>query len=470
MLETDIAVVGAGPGGMAAALAVIDVGATVTICDEYPQPGGQFFKRSEASFVLEKKHLGSEHALGEKLRRALSDRRVRLLSGALVWGAFSDRQLMVLHEGRSEVLRAKAIVLSPGAYDRPVPFPGWTLPGVMTAGGAQSLAKTQWIKPGSRMLLAGAGPFVLPVAASLLRAGVEIAAIVEATRPQEWLPHAPALWGQWPRFAEAFAYRRMLRQAGVPVFFGHKIIRAEGVDTVTAAVIGAVDRDWNARAGTERRVAVDAIATGYGFLPNIELAENLECEMRWDSHGQTWFVDVSDTQATSRPGVFAAGEITGIGGSAIALSEGEVAGLSAAEFIGLIDSARATRLREPHQRTRRHLQRFGDMVNELFAPRPGLWDALSTDAIICRCEEVTADEVRHCVQEGCASIKEVKDWTRAGMGLCQGRVCRSLVTQTMALERSIEPAQVPRSHIRPPIKPVPIDVLVASEEPEGAIR
>ena len=326
MLEADIAIVGAGPAGMAAALAAAEAGASAIVCDEYPRPGGQFFKRAAEFFGLAPAHLGREHAHGERLRHALAEGRIRVLSDTLVWGAFADQALMLYREGMSETLRARAVVIATGAHDRPVPFPGWTLPGVMSAGGAQTLAKTQWVKPGARMLLAGAGPFALPVADSLLRAGVEIAAIVEATRPREWWRHAAALWGQWPRFAEAWAYRRTLRRARVPVLFGHKIVRAEGGDTVTGAVVAAVDGDWHARPGTERRFAVDAVASGYGFLPNTELADSMGCALRWDPHGQAWFVAVDGAQATSRPGIFAAGEITGIGGSALALEEGRIAG------------------------------------------------------------------------------------------------------------------------------------------------
>jgi len=465
MLETEIAIIGAGPAGMAAALAAAESGVAATVCDEYPRPGGQFFKRAGGSFGLGPAHLGREHEHGERLRRALTEDRIRVLSDTLVWGAFGEKVLMLYREGRSEALRARAIVIATGAYDRPVPFPGWTLPGVLSAGGAQTLAKTQWIKPGARMLLTGAGPFVLPVADSLLRAGVEIVAIVEATRPREWWRHAAALWGQWPRFAEASAYRRMLRAARVPVLFGHKIVRAEGEETVTGAVVAAVDKSWRARPGTERRFAVDAIATGFGFLPNTELPDSMGCTLRWDAHGQAWFAAVDDMMATSQAGIYAAGEITGIGGSVVALDEGRIAGLSAAEHIGALDPARAAQLRAPVQASRKHLQGFADMLNVLFAPRPGLWQGLIGDTLACRCEEVTAAEVRACVREGCSTPKEVKDWTRAGMGLCQGRICRSLVVQAIAEERRIAPGQVPRSSVRPPIKPVPMGALAMSEMP-----
>ncbi len=170
---------------MAAAIAGAEGGAKVVLLDEYSKPGGQFFKRAPDGFSFKPERLTREYKRGETLRDKLRHSNITVLTNALVWGRFDDR-IMVAHEGRSKAFNAKALVIATGAYDRPVAFPGWTLPGVMTAGGAQTLAKSQWIKPGRRILLAGAGPFLLPVAQSLLHADTTIGALVEATNPNEW--------------------------------------------------------------------------------------------------------------------------------------------------------------------------------------------------------------------------------------------------------------------------------------------
>ena len=461
-MRTDIAVVGAGPAGMAAALAAAEAGAQVVLLDEYSRPGGQFFKRSHDSFSVERDRLTREHDRGEHLRRQLSHQRIHVLTRTLAWGRFDDH-LMIFRDQRSEALHARAFVIATGAYDRPVAFPGWTLPGVVSAGGAQALAKTQWVKPGHRMLLAGAGPFLLPVAQSLLRAGVRIVAIAEATTPLQWLPHAGALWGQWPRFAEAWDYKLDLRKAGVPTIHGYKIVRAVGDRAVAAAAIARVDSDWRTIGGTERTFEVDGIAVGYGFLPNLELAASFGCDLRFDPFARTWFAQCTADMSTNKPGVFVAGEITGIGGSALALEEGRIAGLSAAEHVGALPPAEADRRRLPHRRRRAHLGRFADMLNVLFRPRPGLWEPLSGSVTICRCEEVSAQEIRACVAAGCTTTKSIKDWTRAGMGLCQGRMCRAMVSEIIAAERSVALDSIPFPHVRPPIKPVPIHALLQPE-------
>jgi len=464
MRRADVAVIGAGPAGMAAAIPASESGAQVVVLDEYRRMGGQFFKRAASDFQLQPSQLSAEHAAGERLRTQVADKGVEVLTDTLVWGVFDDKVLMLYGDGKSSALQARAIVIATGAYDRPVAFPGWTLPGVMTAGGAQTIARTQWVKPGRRVVIAGAGPFAMPVAQQVVRSGAEIVAIVEATRPFEWAAHAGALWGQWPRFKEAFNYWRSLR--GVPVIFGHKIVRAIGRDSVEAVEIAAVDRGWHSIEGSTRRLEADALALAYGFLPNIELADACGCELRWDGFGAAWFVKCDAAMATSVSGVFAAGEITGIAGSAVAMAEGRLAGISAAEHVGTIDAHEAARKRRAPADERTHLMRFADALNELFGPRPGLREGMEDATTVCRCEEVTAGDIRSCVRAGCASVKGIKDWTRAGMGPCQGRVCRSLVAQLVSQETGMALESLQRPRVRPPFKPVPFDAIAQSEPAE----
>ena len=368
-MQVDVAVVGSGPAGMAAAVEAAEAGANVLLLDEYAKPGGQFFKRAGDGFSVDATRLTREHERGEALRQRLSHPRIRVLSSALVWGRFGN-ELMVYREGRTEAVQARALVIATGAYDRPVAFPGWTLPGVISAGGAQTLAKTQWVKPGHRMLLAGAGPFLLPVAQSLLRAEVTIAALVEATKPTQWLPHAASLWGQWPRFAEAWDYKRELRRAGTPTIYGHKIVRALGEKKVEGAVIAKVDRDGMPYPGTERTIAVDGIATGYGFLPNIELAASCGCEsaLRPFRARLVCAVRADDGDQCSRR--FRRRRDHGhrrLGCRSRGRTHRRIVRRRACRRP--VGEAWPRSGAEPFMRDRAHLNRFADALNELFGPR-----------------------------------------------------------------------------------------------------
>ncbi|HEY6888245.1 MAG TPA: FAD-dependent oxidoreductase, partial [Solirubrobacter sp.] len=314
--QVDVAIVGGGPAGMAAAIAARRAGSSVVVIDEYAAPGGQIWRRrfdEVGSFAP--KSLPPE---AREQVAAFSTSGAELLAGRSVWGTPEPGVLMLTGDGPARV-RARAIVLCTGAYDRPVAFPGWTLPGVMTAGGAQALAKGQGVLPGKRVLLAGAGPFLLPVAAQLASLGAEIVAVAEATRRREWVGVGPRMAAHPARLVDYAKYRTRVRK----IVWGHVIVRAAGEGRVRSATIAEAGPDW-APAGAETTFEVDAVCTAYGFLPSVDLARALGCELAGDA------VAHNEDMRTSVAGVFVAGEATGIGGADLALAEGELAGYAAA--------------------------------------------------------------------------------------------------------------------------------------------
>jgi thioredoxin reductase/bacterioferritin-associated ferredoxin len=439
--QVDVAVVGGGPAGMAAAVAARRAGASVVLIDEYAAPGGQIWRRRfDAS---------DTRSLPPDARRRIAEfdaSGARLLAGCAVWGVPEPGVLLLT--GEPSRVRARAVVLATGAYDRPVAFPGWTLPGAMTAGGAQALAKGQGVLPGKRVLLAGAGPFLLPVAAQLQADGAEVVAIAEATRRRDWLAAAPRMAAYPGRLVEYARYRTSVRR----IAWGHVIVRAEGTDRVRSATIAAAGPDW-APTGRERTFEVDAVCTAYGFTPSVELARALGCDLREDG------VAHDEDMETSVPGVFVAGEVAGVGGADLALVEGELAGrVAAAHASAAADGA--TEPRGPGDlsalRARRaKLAGFAGVLSDLFDPRPGLLGLAAPDTVLCRCEDVTARAVDEAVAEGATTMAALKIVTRCGQGPCQGRVCERLVC-----ERLPEPE---RFSARAPIRPIPLGVLMEVE-------
>jgi D-hydroxyproline dehydrogenase subunit alpha len=419
----DVAVVGAGPAGLAAAVAARRAGADVVVIDAYAAPGGQIWRRRHDDPGMEALPRDGRHAL-----RALAATTVRVLSGRSVWGVEAPRTLRL--DGPPWRVEAGAVVMATGAYDRPVAFPGWTLPGVLTAGAAQALAKGQGVLPGRRVLLAGAGPFLLPVARQLTSQGAEVVAVAEATRRRDWLRAGVRMSRHLDRLAAYAAYR-----ARVPkVVWGHVIVRAEGDGRVESATLAACGADWAPLPGTERTFAVDAVCTAYGFLPNVELARALGCALAGDA------VAHDASMATSVAGVYVAGEAAGIGGAELATVEGQIAGRAAAGA----PLAASDRRAKPAG--------FAAILADLFDPRPGLDALAAPDTVLCRCEDVTAGEVDAAVAAGATTPAALKVVTRCGQGPCQGRVCERLVGARLPVGE--------RFSARAPLAPVRLATLI----------
>ncbi|MBV9817151.1 MAG: FAD-dependent oxidoreductase [Solirubrobacterales bacterium] len=446
----DVVVVGAGPAGIAAALAAASSGAAVTLIDEGSRPGGQIWRRPAPE-------LDPAAAEPAAAVRELQRAPVRVLTDTVAWGADSERTLLLGGpDGSAQRLRPRAIVVATGGHDRPIALPGWTLPGVLTAGGAQALVKGQCVRPGARALVVGAGPFGLVAALGLAGAGTEVVAVLEATTRRTLARHADRAALHPERLLDLARYRRALRRAGVPVLAGRGIVRVEGPDRVRGAILVRLDGDWRPMPGTERRLEVDCVCLAYGFVPAVDLAAALGCEIRWDARGQQRAVVVDREQRTIAAGVFAAGEATGIGGAGLARAEGAVAGAAAAAEAGFgagpSDAARRARRRHRH---------LAALLADAYAPRPGVWELAGEDTVVCRCEGVTAGAVRAAAAAGAASPNELKRTTRVGMGPCQGRMCAGLVARLIA-EVIGRPAAAGESFtVRPPLRPVPLRTLAA---------
>ncbi|MGW4979555.1 FAD/NAD(P)-dependent oxidoreductase [Streptomyces mirabilis] len=462
-----LAVIGAGPAGLAASLAAAAHGVRVTLIDSATGAGGQFYRRPPAG--LGARHPEALHhrwrtwrRLGDALAARVEAGTIRHLADHHVWCVAPVERAepvgLVVHallgplQEEPVTVRADAVLLATGGYEKVLPFPGWTLPGVVTAGGAQAMLKGGLVVPGQRAVVAGTGPLLLPVATGLAAAGVEVVALVESADPKAFLRRPLALAAQPGKVAEGMRYGAQLLRHHVRLLPRHTVVAAHGEQRLDAVTVAALDSHGRVGPGTERRIACDTLAVGHGMLAHIDLAESLGC--RIDGLN----VAVDEEQRTDVPGVWAAGETTGIGGAALSLAEGHIAGRSAA--------ARLTGTRpDPHTwaraaRSRRRAREFFAALDTVYAP-PAHWtEQVTDDTVVCRCEEVTAGAVRNAVDElGAGDVRTVKLLTRAGMGWCQGRMCEPAVAGLAGCEQT--PAR------RLLARPVPLGVLAGAGDPEN---
>jgi len=501
---TELAVVGGGPAGLAAAVTAARAGATVTLIDEQQGPGGQYLTGMLGTAT--RPPMSATERQGNALLHDLAEVGVNLRTETLAWDLSADLRLAlygpssrVLSGGlslpkglrfdrltarpsedqglRSDELRgvslwdtarlskgvsfldAKAVVVASGARETVVPFPGWTLPGVMTAGAAQLLAKKQGVLPGRRVLLAGSGPLLLSSAYYLAEHGADVVAVLEATRPGQWLRHAPAIWGNLDRLGEGWHYLGMLLRSRIPYRFGRTAVQALGKDKLEAVVVARLDHQGRPITGSEETIPVDTLCLGFGLVPNIELAQIAGSSCRFDSTRGGWVPQVDDYMETTIPNLFVAGEAAGVDGAGAAMLEGRIAGLVIAQRLGYIGRDVVAGELAALTRRRRRLRRFGAMLNTLFVPPAGLATIITDDTIVCRCEEVRAGEVRAALVGGATTLDAIKTWTRVGQGPCQGRTCGPILARMVAQQRDCSLEKVGCFHVRPPLKPVPVGSL-----------
>jgi NADPH-dependent 2,4-dienoyl-CoA reductase/sulfur reductase-like enzyme len=459
--ETDIVIVGAGPAGLSAAIAAAQGGARVVVVDEYSKPGGQYFRQPQARFNrINETFLGKSFQTSKPVLRAVAENaRIEVRTNTLVWGAFDDGVLEVECEDRCERLIGKKIIVATGAYERPIPFPGWTLPGVMTAGAAQTMLKAQFVLAGQRILLSGTGPFQLPVATQLVQAGGNVVEILEALSARDFFRPFPKPWLHLDKVLEARTYFSALLRHRVPLRYGQTVVEARGDGRLEEVVIAPLDRDGLAQHQQARTVAADALLTNFGFIPSLQLVRLLGCATKWDDAGAFWVAQRDDDQRSSLPNVLVAGEATGIAGHRVAMAEGTLAGLTAAADLGYISASEHADLsREPRRRRSRH-QAFADYLKENFKPRASMYQNITGETIVCRCEEVTADQVIAVASQWKGSLRAIKQCTRAGMGQCQGRICEATITRMAARISGETLEEIGRDTPRPQIKPVSVQAL-----------
>lgn len=421
MLEADVAIVGAGPAGIAAAIRSAEAGQQVLVLDEAARPGGQIWRHGMAPPPpAARTWLDRLQRSGARLLTQAAVTDARMTDGARRF------ELVYERDGTASVVRAGAIVLATGARERFLPFPGWTLPGVVGIGGAQALLKAGASFSGKRVVIAGSGPLLLPVAASLSRAGAHLTVVAEQAVARKVAAFAAGLWRNPAMLFQAARYRASF--AGTRYAMGTWVSTAAGDDRV---------REVTLTDGARRRtIPCDFLCTGYGLVPNTELARLLGCATARGT------VVVSEGQETSMPGAFAAGEPTGIGGVELALIEGEIAGLCASARCGEARALYSARSRAREQAA---------ALERSFALRPELRTLARDDTIVCRCEDVTRGQLRPDW-----TTRQAKLYTRVGMGPCQGRICGAALEVLFGWEPDVT---------RPPLQPARISTLLAEGVP-----
>jgi len=418
-MSSDVLVVGAGPAGLAAAYRAATEGMRVTVVDDNPDSGGQIWRGEHKKITSTGAQIWFE-----RIRNA----NIQFVNGARVFQQIEPGKLLAETASAVRELSYTKLLLATGARERFLPFPGWTLPNVVGAGGLQALVKTGLPVEGKKVVVAGSGPLLLAVAAYLRECGANVLLIAEQASALKLARFGVSVLQQAGKSAQSLTLQRRLK--GVKYLSGCWPVAAHGDEKITSVSL--------VRAGKRFEVACDYLACGFHLVPNLELAELLGCKI------EKGVVSVNEFQQTSAPEIFSAGESTGIGGLELSLVEGEIAGLAAA------GNREAARKLFP---VREKQQKFAQVLNRTFALRDELRELVEGETIVCRCEDVTFDRLR--VHD---SWRAAKLQTRCGMGPCQGRVCGAAVEFLFGWQAE---------SVRPPVFPVRVESLATKRHKQA---
>lgn len=459
----DIAVLGAGPAGMAAAAEAARRGARTVLLEESPQPGGQVYRAAPPGFGMPD---DPDKREGDALRAALARSGAELRCGHRVWGLGGGPlvpqgappapfRIDALHDDGPVTLAARALILCPGTQERIIPFPGWTLPGVVGLAAATILLKAQGVLPGRRVVVAGAGPLLYAVAAKLHKAGAEVAAVADLATGAEWARALPALLARPDLLARGAAWRATLLARGVPVLAGHGVIAAEGATALERVRVQPLG------GGEVESFDCDALCIGHGLTPATEATRLFRARHRYDRAAGGWVPELDADRRSSVPLLYVAGDGAGVRGAAAAPASGRLAALAALRDLGRLDGRAHARARWRPWAEQWRAGRTGAAMARMMALRPALVAAIPPETVVCRCEGVTRAAIEAALDDGAADMNQLKQFTRCGMGPCQGRLCGEAAAELVA-RRVGGREQAGFATGRMPLRPVPMAALLGA--------
>lgn len=495
--DYDLIIIGAGPAGIAATSTAYTEGLRVALVDEQPSPGGQIYRAIEHTALSDENILGPDYYAGRELLNSFqqnlqggvqgdqqgsqqensSNTQVPdYFPGSMVWSIEKDLTVCFSQQDSSKRFRAKKILIATGAMERPVPFPGWTLPGVMTCGSAQILLKQSALAPEASLVIAGSGPLLLLIAVQLHRAGVEISAVLDTTpkgRYRKAIKYIPGALKNIPLLKKGLDLLQELRQAGIRYekhvtslkalsgsisATANSPVNSSGAsqfDPTQAEVLDQVEYQVN---GQKQHLPCRTLLVHQGVVPNVQLSRSLQLDHQWNPLQLCWTPTRDSWGASSNLNIYIAGDGGGIAGAKAAEYQGRLAALKIANLLGKLTKAQLEQESAPFRKSLLQQEAIRPFLDQIYQPIPEF--LIPEDGtVVCRCEEITAGEIREIAAKGVAGPNQAKAFCRSGMGPCQGRMCGLTVSNLIADTQNKTPEQVGYYQIRSPIKPLTLEEL-----------
>jgi thioredoxin reductase len=466
MRTFDLLIVGSGPAGMSAAIRAAKFGLSVVVADEQSAPGGQIWRAIEANVAARsEKVFGAAYRAGEEVVRRFRASKALYEPNTRVWqierASGNDGWDVFMSRGTTaERVNARRVLLATGAQERPQPFPGWTLPGVMTVGAAQILQKTSRQIPEHPVWVAGSGPLPLLYMTQLLEAGGSIAGWLDTTPPGAFSRSRSKLLAAsagWRDLLKGALWSANLRRRDFPIIRDVIAIEAKG--------IGQLEQiSYQTSGGKAGTVSAELLLAHEGVIPSMHFTQAMGCHHRWNDQQLCFEPELDAWGETSVNGIFVAGDGAGIGGAKAAYTRGELAAVGVAASLNVVSSVVAQDDATPLRAKLARELATRPLLDAFFRPRREIFEP-ADETIVCRCEEVTAAEIRFAGRVGQPGPNQLKAFTRAGMGPCQGRQCGYTVANILAATQCRSISAVGFQRVRPPLKSVTLAEIASIDAP-----
>ena len=428
-------------------------GWTCSLLDEQPSLGGQIYRNIESASDRTLSILGSDYSQGLELLKKFRTSKAEYFGNAIVWRIDPNGNICFSQQGQSREINARHILIATGAMERPVPFAGWTLPGVMGVGAVDANFKSSNMVPEGPVVLAGSGPLLLATAGHLISCGVGITAILDTTVPGNvfsCLPAVPKALRRPDYLLKGLGMIMDLQRSGIRHVRGVSAYQAHGTDSL--------DHVSFKTSGASGTLAAGVLLVHEGIVPRCDLTRQVGLAHLWDPVQRCWYPQTTTFGRTEMKAIHVAGDGAFVHGGVAAQLKGSLAALDIAASLKALPQHKkndAARRVKPGLYSELAPRPF---VDALYQPRPNLYH-LSADTLVCRCESVTAGDIHQALTEGCRDPNEIKSMTRCGMGQCQGRMCGSALAEITADFMKLEPDGLKPLSIRPPVRNIALAEL-----------
>jgi len=459
--NVDLVVLGAGPAGVAAANVASQEGTDVVIIDENSSAGGQIYRAPPNEFKPHDSFKSDEYQEGEKQRKILKNSNVKALFKHRVWSISSDLVVSTVGPNGLSSWHTRSLIIANGALERIIPFPGWTTPGVIGLAASTILLKSQYVLPGQSTVVAGCGPLLIAVANGIIKSGGKVSAIIDLNSKSDWIKAFPRLLSRPDQLFKGMSWFANIMKAGIKIYGGHAVTNTKQVDNVLKISIAPINSAGSIILDSKYKKIVegDCLAIGHGLFPSTEITRLLKAKHIYDPYKGGWVPLIDDDFRSSIPGVYIAGDATGISGALSAVQKGRIAGMTAVRDLNMMSSKKYKVKIKSERTTLKKNENFGKAAVILMKFRSELIQTITSETIVCRCEDVYRSEIDEAIESGARDMNQLKAWTRCGMGPCQGRTCSEAIEAILASKvgsRELAGQWTGRT----PFRPIPIDQII----------